>query len=130
VKKAIIIILAIVLVIGVLLGLFVIGANQMVKNVKAEYEKVSKVDLNKLADGIYPGSFKEMLVAADLEVMIKNHRIAGITIKKQISGKGYEAKGLTDRIIEAQSPKVDVITGATGSSKCLMIAVNRALIGK
>ena len=39
----------------------------------------------------------------------------------------YEALDTIDRIIEAQSPKVDTTSGATGSSLCIQAAVYRAL---
>ncbi|UCC11460.1 MAG: FMN-binding protein [candidate division WOR-3 bacterium] len=32
-----------------------------------------------------------------------------------------------DRIIQVQSPDVDAVTGANGSSKCIMLAVQKAL---
>ncbi len=76
---------------------------------------------------MYPGSFGDFLVAVDLEVTVKDHRIAGITIKKQLCGKGYEAHDMIGRIIRAQSARVDAVAGASGSSKCIMIAVDRAL---
>ena len=46
---------------------------------------------------------------------------------KQDCGPGYEALDTIDRIIEAQSPKVDTTSGATGSSLCIQAAVYRAL---
>jgi len=48
----------------------------------------------------------------------------------QHCGPGYEAKEVLDRIVAAQSPQVDVVTGATGSSRCLMAAVHRALTAR
>ncbi|MGB7055012.1 MAG: FMN-binding protein [bacterium] len=49
---------------------------------------------------------------------------------EQRSGPGYEALETIDRIIGAQSPNVDVVSGATGSSKSIMIAVQNALTRK
>lgn len=67
------------------------------------------------------------MVSVNLEVTVKDHRIVEIDIKEQDCGPGYEARETVDRILEAQSPRVDAVTGATGSSMCIMIAVHRAL---
>ena len=54
-------------------------------------------------------------------------RDLGIDIKEQNCGQGYGARGTIDRIILKQSPKVDAVTGASSSSRCIMIAVDQAL---
>jgi uncharacterized protein with FMN-binding domain len=71
--------------------------------------------------------FGSIPVTVDLDVTVKEHRIENVTIKKQSSGKGYEATETTQRIVNAQNPKVDVVTGATLSSKCIMVAAYKAL---
>lgn len=101
--------------------------HKMANIIRTEYAALSDVNLEKIPDGIYNGKFGEFLVAVDLDVEIKNHHIEKITIKKQNCGPGYEALETIDRIIKAQSPKVDAVSGATGSSMVIMIAVNRAL---
>lgn len=125
-KKIKIIAVSLVLVILGAVGFFFGRYQQMASTINAEYLKVQNVDLSKIPDGVYPGTFGDFLVAVDLEVTVKDHRIAGITIKKQDCGPGYEAREIVDRIIRAQNVKVDAVTGATGSSKCIMIAVDRA----
>ena len=45
-------------------------------------------------------------------------------------GPQYDAKDMTNRIVAAQSPKTDAVSGATGSSKVIMIAVYDALTKK
>jgi len=91
-----------------------------------DYE-LTNIDLSQVEDGVYPGRFSEFLVMTDLEVTVTDHRITSIKMLDQRCGKGYEALETFDRIIQAQSPKVDVVTGATGSSLCIMISVQRAL---
>lgn len=107
-------------------GLF-LRMKQMAETITNEYTKVGEADLSKIVDGVYPGTFGDFLVAVDLDVTVKDHRIAGINIKKQNCGPGYEARETVDRIIQAQNARVDAVTGATGSSKSIMIAVDRAL---
>lgn len=89
--------------------------------------EVGPVDLSSLDDGTYRGSFGEFLVSVELDVTVRSHRITDIDVVDQRGGSGYEALQTLDRIIEAQSPKVDVVTGATKSSQCIMIAAYRAL---
>lgn len=129
-KKSLKVIAVIIVVLVALIGLFRMRFNKMTKNIRAEYAKISSVDLNKIPDGVYPGKHKEFLVSVDLEVTIKAHRITAINVLKQDCGKGYEASDTIPRIIKAQTPKVDAVTGATGSSMCIMIAVNKALLKK
>lgn len=85
------------------------------------------VDLSGLADGDYEGKFGDFLVAAHVRVRVADHRITAIEVIDQRCGPGYEARATLDRIIAAQSPDVDVVAGATGSSRCLMAAVYKAL---
>jgi uncharacterized protein with FMN-binding domain len=119
---------------GVILLIVVVGAGIMMSklagmahSIEAENAKVSKVDLSKISDGNYSGSYGDFVVFASVEVAVRNHRIEKITIKDQKCGKGYEALATIDRIIKAQSPKVDAIAGASSSSRSIMVAVFRAL---
>ncbi|UCF70143.1 MAG: FMN-binding protein [candidate division WOR-3 bacterium] len=91
--------------------------------------EIEDVDLSKIDDGVYPGVFADFLVAIKLNVTVKEHQITNIEIIEQRSGPGYEALETVDRILEAQSPKVEAVTGATGSSRTIMIAVQNALRG-
>jgi len=118
-------IVSLVAVIG--LGLLVLRLAGMDHRIKAEQAKISKVDLLKVADGVYSGNYGNFVVSAKVVVAVKAHRIASITIVDQNCGPGYKALETVDRIIKAQSPKVDVVTGASSSSRTIMIAVYRAL---
>ena len=89
--------------------------------------ELTSIDLEQIDDGVYRGAFGEFLVSVTLDVTVKDHEITGIEIVEQNSGPGYDAHEVIDRIIQAQSPDVDAVTGATGSSKCIMIAVHNAL---
>jgi len=128
-KKIGIVIGIIVVVIVCALGAFYFRAQSMVSDLKAQYAGIKPVDLRKINDGVYAGSFGDFLVAVKVNVTVKRHRIDEVKIVEQKCGPGYEALGTVDRIVKAQSPKVDAVTGASGSSLCIMIAVNRALTG-
>ena len=107
---------------------FFFRARQMVNIIDSVV--IEDVDLTQTEDGVYAGEFGEFLVDVKLEVTVKDHQITGIEIIEQRAGPGYEALETIDRIIEAQSPNVDVVSGATGSSKSIMIAVQKALTGE
>ncbi len=127
--KKIVIAGAVVLVLVVLVvGLFIMRYKKMVHTVDGI--TVEHVDLSRVPDGLYTGHFKEFLVAVDVEVTVKDSAISAIEITEQECGPGYEARGTVDRIIVAQSPKVNAVSGATGSSKAIMIAVQNALTKK
>jgi len=112
----------------VIIGLgawFGLRFNQMRKVMLAA--PAADVDLSNLPDGDYEGRFGDFLVTARVRVKVVDHRITAIELIDQHCGPGYEAKATLDRIVAAQSPQVDVVSGATGSSRCLMAAVHRAL---
>ncbi len=81
------------------------------------------VDLGKLPDGVYTGKFDRYRWAHTVEITVKDHRIASIqaTNRQQIHDE------LINRIITQQTPKVDVVSGATVSSKAFLKAVEKAL---
>lgn len=99
------------------------------QNMKKEFQKtkINAVDLQKIKDGEYTGSYKNFLVQVDLKVTVKNKKITDIRVISQDCGPGYEAAGLIPKIMKAQSLKVDAVTGATGSSIAILKAVERAL---
>lgn len=99
----------------------------MENTIDETYASISDIDLTALSDGIYEGSFGEFLVSVDLRVTVSENQITNIEIINQKSGKGYEAHETLQRIIQAQSPAVDAVSGATVSSKSIMIAVYKAL---
>jgi uncharacterized protein with FMN-binding domain len=125
VKKILIGAGAILVVIIVAITLFSMRYRTMVQRI--EEENIESIRLESVEDGVYNGSFAEFLVSIDLNVTIKDHRITEIEVVEQSAGPGYEATETLDRIKAAQSPRVDAVSGATGSSKAIMIAVSNAL---
>ena len=93
-----------------------------------EEAEVTQVDLWQIDDGTYTGSFGEFLVSAELEVTVENHRIVDLVVLDQRCGPGYRAEDTLNRILNAQSPLVYATTGATASSRCIMIATYLALM--
>jgi len=118
-------VVALIIVVGV--GLLLFRLMGMANDLEGRVSKMAAVDLLKVADGVYQGSAGNFIVSAKVEVEVKRHRIVKITILKQDCGPGYEARGTIENILKAQSPKVDAVTGASSSSRSLMLAVEQAL---
>lgn len=122
--------IVIVLVIVVLVGIlsFKKQYEQLMVDIDKEYALIDDFDLSKVADGEYNYRFGKIPVIADVNVIVKDHKITSITMVEQSSGPGYEALEVIDRILVQQQADVVAVTGATTSSKVIMIAVKKALM--
>jgi uncharacterized protein with FMN-binding domain len=56
--------------------------------------------------------------------------IKKIEIVRHLNGQGKPAEVIPDRVIEMQSLDVDIISGATYSSKVILKAIENALINE
>ena len=88
---------------------------------------IQKVDLSKVEDGVYTGSYKAFPVTAEVEVTVSNHMITEIELKKHDNGQGAPAEVLPGKVVEAQTLQVDIVAGATYSSKAILKAIEAAL---
>ncbi|NLP03170.1 MAG: FMN-binding protein [Fibrobacter sp.] len=88
---------------------------------------VEDVDLTVVADGTYEGKFKAFPISVKVKVTIKDHKITSIEYIEHKSGNGAPAEKIRESVIEAQSLRVDAISGATYSSKAILNAVSNAL---
>lgn len=89
---------------------------------------ISNVNVSKIADGTYIGSYEVLWVAAEVRVTVKNHRIEEIELVEHKNGRGSSAEVIPSKVIETQSLEVDVVSGATSSSKVILKAIENALI--
>ena len=125
-KKKLLITLSVLVAVALLAGgLFKIRLNRMYERFNSEV--ITDIDLSGIEDGTYTGEAGDFVVGVKLSVTVVNQEITDIEILEQRGGKGYEAHDILPRMIEEQSPDVDVVSGATGSSRCIMIAVKNAL---
>ena len=91
---------------------------------------ITSPDFSKIADGTYQGNSKVGPVRVTLEITMRGSAITSIQIIKHRNGRGKKAEVIVPRIIEAQSLNVDVVSGATYSSKAFLLAAENALTGK
>ncbi|AOT71241.1 FMN-binding protein [Geosporobacter ferrireducens] len=89
---------------------------------------IENVDLNKINDGVYKGDFSYGSHTYKVEVSVIEHKLEKIdVISNRDSSHAKKAEGVISRILEEQSLDVDVVSGATTTSKALLKAVENAL---
>ena len=114
-----------------------------VLNVRAKDEQIAKLQAsldedadntaklqNSFADGVYEGEGTGFGGSIDVKVTIKNGQIKNIEIISAENEDGTyleTAKGIIPKILDAQTPEVDVMSGATFSSTGIKDAVADAL---
>jgi len=89
--------------------------------------EVRSVDISSIKEGIYRGEYMSGPVKVIVDVVVKDHKIQGINIIEHQNGLGKKAETIVEDIVEAQSLKVEVVSGATFSSKVILKAVESAL---
>ena len=88
---------------------------------------------NTYEDGVYTGSSSGYGGKVTVQVTVKERRIAEVDV---LSAPGEtaeflaKAKGVINRVIQAQTWDVDVISGATYSSRGILGAIQNALTGE
>jgi uncharacterized protein with FMN-binding domain len=106
-------------------GFTVITQNKLNKLVEMP---ISNVALETIDDGIYEGNYNVFPVTVKLNVTVKGHEITEILILEHINGQGGKAEAIADQVIEKQSLQVDIVSGATYSSKVILKALENALL--
>jgi len=121
------------IVVGVIVAIIVViiaGVMIWITRGLSTYQKmvIGNVDLSKVADGTYQGTFKGGRFSNTLRVTVKDHKITRIAIVKDEEFARSKVSGeLFDKVVAAQSLKVDTVTGATVSSKAYLKALENAL---
>lgn len=80
-----------------------------------------------LPDGEYRGSYDGGIVRAEVLVVMVGGRIDAVRVLRHECGKGKPAERIVGSIVAAQSLEVDVIAGASYSSRVILKAVEVAL---
>ncbi|NLF21023.1 MAG: FMN-binding protein [Clostridiaceae bacterium] len=120
--RVIIILISVFLVLGVGFMLF---ASYNYRALEAEV--IEDADLVTIADGTYRGNYRVFPVEAIVDVVIKNHKIEEIQLVKHVNGMGQAAEALPSQVVEAQTLQVDLVSGASFSSKVILLAIEDAL---
>jgi len=88
---------------------------------------IPDIDLTKLDDGVYTGSYQVFPISVKVKVTLSNHTITEIVLVKHVNGQGKAAEVIIDKVVSAQSLDVDNIAGATYSSRVILKAIENAL---
>jgi len=98
---------------------------EQIKNIE-----IAHIESETLSEGDYIGEFPfTERFLYKVKVTIKSGMIADIEVLENGTENEYAKKGLAviPRMLQKQSPKVDVVSGATVTSKALMKCVEKAL---
>ncbi len=90
--------------------------------------QVGDVDLSKVGDGVQEGEFHKGRWSYKVAVSVKDHKITGIEVLGG-SGKMFSDlnREITAKVVAGQTPNVDVVSGATATTKAFTKAVENAL---
>ncbi len=88
---------------------------------------LNDLNLDQVADGSYDGSYSVFPVSVEVTVTVNDHNITEIDITKHDNGQGQAGEVIIEDVLEAQSLEVDIISGATYSSKVILLAIQDAL---
>jgi uncharacterized protein with FMN-binding domain len=88
---------------------------------------IEEFDLSQVPDGTFDGEYNAFPVIAEVKVTVKDHVITGIDLIKHINGQGYGAEVIPQQVVDTQSLLVDTVSGATYSSKVILLAIRNAL---
>lgn len=112
---------------GVFLAIIVIGLFAMTRGIKQGKDlEINSVDISKLQDGIYVGKYSKDRWTSEVEVSVKNKKIENIKLLSEPLTPNVSGE-LSKKIIEKQNVNVDVVSGATVSSKAYLKSVENAL---
>jgi len=104
-----------------------IFAGQLTKELN-EKVQIQEVDLSKVDDGVYKETYMyNEGMGATVVVTVIDHKFDTIVIQEHKTGMGKKAEAIVDRVIDQQSLQVDAISGATGSSKIILKAIEMAV---
>lgn len=89
---------------------------------------INDVELSSLSDGIYNGKYEAGRWTNEMNITIKDYKIIKIDVVKDVSfAKPEVTEVIISRVIEKQNTKVDVVSGATVTSKAYLKAMENAL---
>lgn len=89
---------------------------------------INGLNMSDINDGVYNGKYKFGRWSNNLDVTVKHGKIIYIKIIKDVTFVKPDVRDeLFIRVIEAQNTEVDVISGATVTSKAYLKSIENAL---
>lgn len=85
-------------------------------------------DASRLSDGVYNGSYEEGRWTNEVAVSVQNGKIVKIEIIKDVMvAIPGVFTGIAQEVINAQDTRVEIVSGATVTSKAYMKSIENAL---
>ncbi len=89
---------------------------------------INDIKLDTISDGVYHGNFTYGGFTYVTETVVKNHKIENINVIQNRKSKfAKKAEGVIPKILQGQTLKVDVVSGATTTSKAILKAIENSL---
>lgn len=105
-----------------------IGVKNMQSNLESLKDlEIANIDISKVGDGTYTGSCQVFPITVEVEVTINNHQITGVNLLKHQNGQGAPAEAILNKVVDAQTLQVDIVSGATYSSIVILRAIENSL---
>lgn len=95
-------------------------------NREIENLQIESPDIANIGDGNYIGEHKVYAIEAQVRVQVQSGQIVSIDLVHEHE-RGYNAEEIGERVINEQSLAVDMVSGATHSSKVILKAIEKAL---
>lgn len=115
----------------ILLVVAVVGVAFFLRFAKYQYDiqhiEVEPVAFSELEDGTYHGKFDLFLVKTEITAEVEDGKLIEFVLDKHVNGHGEPAEPIIERVLEKQSMEVDMVSGATASSKAILKALEDAL---
>jgi uncharacterized protein with FMN-binding domain len=90
--------------------------------------QVEDVNFSALNDGIYNGRYEAGRWTNELNVTVKDHKITKIDVVKDVTFSKPEWRDqLFNKVMEQQRTNVDIVSGATVTSKAYLKSIENAL---
>ncbi len=90
--------------------------------------EIESVDLSRVPDGTYEGSFAYGSFSYVVSAQVENGRIVSVDIlQNRTTKRALMAEGIVSRVLAEQRTDVDAVAGATTTSKALLKALENAL---
>jgi len=90
--------------------------------------QLNQIDVSHLKDGVYTGKYNAGRFSNEVEVSVKGNKIAQINVVKSVT---FEKKDVTqkllDEVVKKQNTNVDIISGATTTSKAYLKSIENAI---
>jgi uncharacterized protein with FMN-binding domain len=88
---------------------------------------IDDLDIAAVKDGTYTGTVRILPVTAKVRVTVNGGAVTDIVLVRHFHGPDHGAEQILGRVVEAQSLRVDAVSGSTYSSKVVLAAIEAAL---